>query len=165
MPAMSPGAASWTKLRCRLKRAAFCDWFAFGLPPGEQILGYPIAGANEAFAHGLRRFNIVWCRAAAEGGTLRELLTDTSGVQHELSIPPDVIHPKVMARMRVDAERLLPPHFAEVLRHIRRRGSSAFAEDDGATGTALPHSACGVASRTNPPPDPRTDPPPGRGSA
>jgi hypothetical protein len=28
------------------------DWFAFSLRPGEQILGYPIAGENEAFGRG-----------------------------------------------------------------------------------------------------------------
>jgi 2-polyprenyl-6-methoxyphenol hydroxylase-like FAD-dependent oxidoreductase len=100
-------------------RRTLCDWFAFSLPPGEQILGYPIAGANEAFARGQRRFNIVWYRPAAENATLRELLTDTQGKRHELSIPPDIIRPEVMAQMRADAERLLPPQFAEVLRHIR----------------------------------------------
>jgi 2-polyprenyl-6-methoxyphenol hydroxylase-like FAD-dependent oxidoreductase len=100
-------------------RRTLCDWFAFSLPPGEQILGYPIAGANEAFTRGQRRFNIVWYRPAAEDNTLRELLTDTRGVRHELSIPPDVIRPEVMTKMRADAERLLPPQFAEVLRQIR----------------------------------------------
>jgi hypothetical protein len=31
-------------------RAELCDWFAFSLPPGEQMLGYPVAGANEEMA-------------------------------------------------------------------------------------------------------------------
>ena len=38
-------------------RAAICDHFAFCLPPGEQMLGYPVAGANESLEPGRRRFN------------------------------------------------------------------------------------------------------------
>jgi 2-polyprenyl-6-methoxyphenol hydroxylase-like FAD-dependent oxidoreductase len=43
-------------------RAELCDWFAFSLPPGEQMLGYPVAGANEEIGVGQRRFNFVWYR-------------------------------------------------------------------------------------------------------
>ncbi|HYZ24517.1 MAG TPA: FAD binding domain-containing protein [Rhodopila sp.] len=96
-------------------RRTLCDWFAFSLPSGEQMLGYPVAGADDAVAPGRRRFNFVWYRPAAAGGELRELLTDLEGVQHELSIPPNRIRPAVMERMRADAERLLAPQFAEVV--------------------------------------------------
>jgi 2-polyprenyl-6-methoxyphenol hydroxylase-like FAD-dependent oxidoreductase len=44
------------------------------------------------------------------------LLTDTEGVRHELSIPPNRIRPAVMGQMRGDADRLLAPQFAEVVR-------------------------------------------------
>jgi 2-polyprenyl-6-methoxyphenol hydroxylase-like FAD-dependent oxidoreductase len=96
-------------------RQSLCDWFAFGLPEGEQILGYPVAGADEAVTKGDRRFNFVWYRPAAGGGELTELLTDTEGVRHELSIPPNRIRPAVIERLRADASRLLPPQFAEVV--------------------------------------------------
>lgn len=101
-------------------RRTLCDWFAFSLPSGEQMLGYPVAGADEAVEPGRRRFNFVWYRPAAAGGELRELLTDTEGVQHELSIPPNRIRPAVMDRMRADADRLLAPQFAEVVRHTKQ---------------------------------------------
>lgn len=101
-------------------RRTLCDWFAFSLPSGEQMLGYPVAGADEAVAPGRRRFNFVWYRPAATGGELRELLTDTEGVEHELSIPPNRIRSAVMERMRADAERLLAPQFAEVVRRTQQ---------------------------------------------
>jgi 2-polyprenyl-6-methoxyphenol hydroxylase-like FAD-dependent oxidoreductase len=97
-------------------RQTLCNWFGFSLPPGEQMVGYPVAGADEAVASGRRRFNFVWYRPAAAGSGLRELLTDIDGVQQELSIPPHRIRPVVMEQMRADAERLLAPQFAEVVR-------------------------------------------------
>jgi 2-polyprenyl-6-methoxyphenol hydroxylase-like FAD-dependent oxidoreductase len=101
-------------------RQSLCNWFGFSLPPGEQMLGYPVAGADEAVASGRRRFNFVWYRPAAAGGGLRELLTDIEGVQHELSIPPNRIRQVVMEQMRADAERLLAPQFAEVVRRTQQ---------------------------------------------
>ena len=89
--------------------------FAFSLPPGEQMLGYPVAGPSEADEPGHRRFNFVWYRPANDDH-LRELLTDTDGVTHAVSIPPDKIRPEVVAALRSDAERVLAPQFAEVVR-------------------------------------------------
>lgn len=37
-------------------------------------------------------------------------------MKHDLSIPPDRIRPAVIAEMRADADRLLAPQFAEVVR-------------------------------------------------
>ena len=100
-------------------RDALCDHFAFALPEHEQMLGYPIAGADEAMGRGRRRFNFVWYRPAA-GGTLSDLLTDIDGVAQPLSIPPNRIRPEVTAAMRADARRLLPPQFAEVVERTAR---------------------------------------------
>lgn len=97
-------------------RAELCDWFAFSLPPGEQMLGYPVAGANEEMDVGERRFNFVWYRPADADHGLADLLTDIDGVRHELSIPPTRIRSEVIASMRRDAEQLLAPQFAEVVR-------------------------------------------------
>lgn len=101
-------------------RRTLCDWFAFSLPDGEQMLGYPVAGGDEAMATGRRRFNFVWYRPAARGEALRELLTDVRGEQHPLSIPPNRIRPEVISQMRHDAERLLAPQFAEVVRRTKQ---------------------------------------------
>ncbi|MEP9353529.1 FAD binding domain-containing protein [Xanthobacter sp. KR7-65] len=96
-------------------RADLCDHFPFCLPPGEQMLGYPVAGVGEVMERGRRRFNFVWYRPVAGPGALQDLLTDRDGVQHGLSIPPDRIRPEVVARMRADAAATLAPQFAEVV--------------------------------------------------
>ena len=97
-------------------RESLFDWFGFSLPAGEQMLGYPVAGTDETVAPGKRRFNFVWYRPAEAACALRDLLTDTEGTSHELSIPPTKIRPAVAEAMRADAERLLAPQFAEVVR-------------------------------------------------
>ncbi|MFB9266936.1 FAD binding domain-containing protein [Bradyrhizobium erythrophlei] len=114
------GYVAWRGLvnECDLSartRAELCDWFAFSLPPGEQMLGYPVAGPNEEMDVGERRFNFVWYRPADADDGLADLLTDIDGVRHELSIPPTRIRSDVIASMRRDAERLLAPQFAEVV--------------------------------------------------
>jgi 2-polyprenyl-6-methoxyphenol hydroxylase-like FAD-dependent oxidoreductase len=100
-------------------REAICDHFSFSLPDGEQMLGYPVAGANEAMERGRRRFNFVWYRPAADGA-LRDLLTDVDGQTHALSIPPNRIRPQTIARLRKDARDLLAPQFAEVVEKTRQ---------------------------------------------
>ncbi len=100
-------------------RDAIADHFAFCLPKGEQILGYPVSGAGDDTRRGCRRFNFVWYRPAG-AEELGRLLTDTEGTRHELSIPPNRIRPEVLSGMRSDAERLLAPAFAEVIRRTRQ---------------------------------------------
>lgn len=91
------------------------DYFAFSLPPGEQMLGYPVAGENEALERGRRRFNFVWYRPAPAATVLADMLTDTDGVRHALSIPPNKIRPDVITAMRRAARETLSPQFAEVV--------------------------------------------------
>lgn len=88
---------------------------AFGLPPGEQLLGYPVAGPNDDLRPGHRRYNWVWYRPAEEATKLQELLTDASGATHVGAIPPPLIRPAVIEDMRADARRLLAPQFQEVI--------------------------------------------------
>lgn len=88
---------------------------AFGLPPGEQLLGYPVAGPNDDLRPGHRRYNWVWYRPAEEATKLQELLTDASGATHVGAIPPPLIRPAVIEGMRADARRLLAPQFQEVI--------------------------------------------------
>ena len=83
--------------------------FSFCLPPGEQFLGYPVAGPGNDLRPGHRSWNVVWYRPADEATELPRLLTDATGRTHEVSIPPPLIAPAVIAEMRTAAERLLPP--------------------------------------------------------
>lgn len=96
--------------------AMLFERFGFSLPPGEQMLGYPVAGANDSTAPGERRYNFVWYRPADEATELPRLLTDREGRTYAGGIPPEAIRPEVVARMRADADALLAPQFAEVVR-------------------------------------------------
>ena len=95
--------------------AALFARFGFCLPPGEQILGYPVAGENNDLRPGHRRYNLVWYRPADET-LLAQLLTDSDGRLHALSIPPPLIRPAFVQALRDAAEERLAPVFAQVVR-------------------------------------------------
>jgi 2-polyprenyl-6-methoxyphenol hydroxylase-like FAD-dependent oxidoreductase len=88
---------------------------AFGLPPGEQFISYPVAGPNDDLRPGHRRTNVVWYRPADENTKLQWLLTDESGHTHAISIPPPLIRREAIDEMRADAERLLAPQFRKIV--------------------------------------------------
>jgi len=90
----------------------------FCLPPGEQCLGYPVAGPNNDLRAGRRRYNVVWYRPADEASELPRLLTDRNGVTHSISIPPPLIRAEPIAAMRAASERLLAPQMREIVRLI-----------------------------------------------
>lgn len=94
--------------------------FAFCLPAREQMLGYPVAGFTNSTRPGERCFNFVWYRPAESGQALPQLCTDIAGRRHDMSIPPPLIRPEVLAEMRRAAEELLSPQFVEVVRHTRQ---------------------------------------------
>ena len=43
------------------------------------------------------------------------MFTGTDGVHHETGIPPSLVRPELIAAMKADAHRLLPPAFADVI--------------------------------------------------
>jgi 2-polyprenyl-6-methoxyphenol hydroxylase-like FAD-dependent oxidoreductase len=94
------------------------EQMVFCLPPGEQFLGYPVAGPDNELRVGQRRYNVVWYRPADEESELPWLLTDESGATHSISIPPPLIRRDAIAAMRAAAERLLAPQFREIVRLI-----------------------------------------------
>jgi len=99
--------------------AALFERFAFCLPPSEQMLGYPIAGEDDAVEAGRRRYNFVWYRPADEE-YLRRLMTDARGTYYPEGIPPHLVDPSRLAEVRADAERILSPQFADVVRATRQ---------------------------------------------
>jgi 2-polyprenyl-6-methoxyphenol hydroxylase-like FAD-dependent oxidoreductase len=123
-PSITPQYAGYIAWRGLIEETALSpathaelfNQFCFCLPPGEQMLGYPVAGAANSTRRGERRYNFVWYRPAEEQSALVDLLTDESGRRHNFSIPPPLIHREVVARMRSDADALLAPQFAEVVR-------------------------------------------------
>jgi 2-polyprenyl-6-methoxyphenol hydroxylase-like FAD-dependent oxidoreductase len=94
------------------------EFMSFGLPPGEQFLGYPVAGPDNDLRPGHRRYNVVWYRPANEKTKLPWLLTDEGGTTHAISIPPPLIRREAIEEMRSDAERLLGPQFRQIVRLI-----------------------------------------------
>lgn len=92
------------------------EFMTFCLPPGEQFLGYPVAGPDDDLRRGHRRYNVVWYRPADEATELQRLLTDESGVTHTISIPPPLIRREAIAEMRAAAERLVAPQFRVIAR-------------------------------------------------
>jgi 2-polyprenyl-6-methoxyphenol hydroxylase-like FAD-dependent oxidoreductase len=96
-------------------RQTLFPYFGFCVPPREQIIGYPVAGADHDTAPGRRAYNFVWYRPVPMGPVLDDLMTDDEGVHHPQGIPPHKVSPRHVAAMRQDARRLLAPQFAEVL--------------------------------------------------
>jgi len=90
-------------------------YFAFGLPPREQMIAYPVAGKHNAVEPGSRRFNFVWYRPADEATTLRDMVTDDTGKVWLDGIPPPLIRASVLDEARQAAREVLAPQFAEVV--------------------------------------------------
>jgi 2-polyprenyl-6-methoxyphenol hydroxylase-like FAD-dependent oxidoreductase len=123
LPTIAPLYAGYVAWRAMLAErvlppAIHRDLFGamtFCLPPGEQFLGYPVAGPDNDLRPGRRRYNIIWYRPAEEATELVRLLTDETGIVHSLSIPPPLIRREAIAEMRAAAERLLAPQLREVV--------------------------------------------------
>jgi 2-polyprenyl-6-methoxyphenol hydroxylase-like FAD-dependent oxidoreductase len=126
LPPLAPLYAGYVAWRALIPEAAFPErihrelfnCMTFCLPPGEQCLGYPVAGPDNDLRPGHRRYNVVWYRPADEHTELGQLLTDESGITHVISIPPPLIRSEPIAAMRAAAERLLAPQFREIVRMI-----------------------------------------------
>lgn len=122
-PGAQPLYAGYIAWRGMVEEAALSDrardemfpYFAFCLPEGEQMLGYPVAGEGNDVRPGHRRYNFVWYRPADAVTELPRLLTDRAGVVNEMSIAPNMIRDEVIAEMRAAAQRLLSPQFAELV--------------------------------------------------
>ena len=87
----------------------------FSFPRGEELIGYPVAGADGAVDVGHRRFNIMWYRPVAPGAELRDMFTGADGVHHEAGVPPSLVRPELVAAMKEEAHRVFPPVFADVI--------------------------------------------------
>lgn len=125
-PDVLPLYAGYSAWRALIAENAFPDdvhrelfeFMTFTLPPGEQFLGYPVAGPDNDLRPGHRRYNVVWYRPADERTKLQWLLTDEHGMTHAISIPPPLIRREAIAEMRADAKRLLGPQFRQVVKLI-----------------------------------------------
>jgi 2-polyprenyl-6-methoxyphenol hydroxylase-like FAD-dependent oxidoreductase len=87
--------------------------YTFCLPDGEQLISYPVPGRDNDTQTGRRAYNIVWYRPT-DRDTLIDMCTDAQGRHHALGIPPPLIRPDVIARVKADAKALIAPNIAEI---------------------------------------------------
>ena len=74
LPELAPLYAGYVAWRALIAEEAFppaihrelFEYMTFCLPPGEQCLGYPVAGPDDDLRPGHRRYNVVWYRPADE---------------------------------------------------------------------------------------------------
>jgi 2,6-dihydroxypyridine 3-monooxygenase len=122
LPGVTPRYAGYVAWRgvfreSHLGRASFealHDALTYQLLPDSHILVYPIPGLDGAVEEGGRLMNMVWYRNVAPGD-LAVLLTDRTGQQRSVSLPPGAARDEVVARMRDDAAGALAPPIAEVV--------------------------------------------------
>ena len=99
-------------------RESIFPYFSFFVGSQQHVFGYPIAGLHDDLRLGHRRYNVGWYRVG-DANALREMCVDETGHQHEYSVPPPLIRKALIAEMRVDAEKILPPQFLETLTRAR----------------------------------------------
>jgi len=111
------GAPTEADLKPHTRETLF-PYFAFFIPAHEQVIGYPIAGLNNDLRPGHRRYNFIWYRVAS-AAELRAMCVDANGHQHEYSVPPPLIRAELIARMRAEAQAIMPPQFLDCLANLR----------------------------------------------
>ncbi len=99
----------------KFTRRTLFPHFGFGVPEGEQLIGYPVAGAGDSTAPGERRWNFVWYRPAAAGPALQSLMTDADGQHHPDGISPNRVSWRCVAALREAARHKLAPQLAEIV--------------------------------------------------
>lgn len=121
LPDVQPRYAGYVAWRAVLDEAEvpadlwreLVDLYAFCLPEGEQVISYAVPGRDNDTAAGRRAYNIVWYRPV-DGAALRDLCTDAQGRCHAAGIPPPLIRPAVIARVKADARARIAPQIAEI---------------------------------------------------
>ncbi len=89
------------------------ELYAFCLPEGEQLISYAVPGRDNDTAIGRRAYNIIWYRPT-DRASLADICTDATGQHHAAGIPPPLIRPDVIARVKADAKALIAPQIAEI---------------------------------------------------
>jgi 2-polyprenyl-6-methoxyphenol hydroxylase-like FAD-dependent oxidoreductase len=122
-PGVQPQYGSYVAWRAMVGESALParlrDWLGnrywFVLPPGEMMLCYPVPAKDPA--RGGRDWNIVWYRPVTLE-RLEDFCTDATGRRHSLAaMPPPLIRPDVIARLKADARALLAPELADLVEH------------------------------------------------
>ena len=121
LPAVEPHYADYVAWRASIDEAdvpaklwdEMVGLYAFCLPDGEQVISYAVPGRDNDTAVGRRAYNIVWYRPA-DRAALIDMCTDAQGRHHAAGIPPPLIRPDVIARVKADARAHIAPQVAEI---------------------------------------------------
>ena len=97
---------------------AFTDAITYHVYANSHILVYPIPGLDGSLEPGRRLVNFVWYRNYLEGGDLDDLMTDSGGVRHEVSMPPGRPRLEHQEEMRATAAARLPPAIAAAVQAV-----------------------------------------------
>jgi 2-polyprenyl-6-methoxyphenol hydroxylase-like FAD-dependent oxidoreductase len=122
LPEVEPRYAGYVAWRCLVDEqllsaeahALLSDALAYSFPPGEMSLSMPTPGHDDDVRPEHRSYYVIWYRPVPPD-QLRDLMTDRSGRDHGLAIPPPLIRADLIAAMRRDAAALLPPMIADVI--------------------------------------------------
>jgi 2-polyprenyl-6-methoxyphenol hydroxylase-like FAD-dependent oxidoreductase len=121
LPDVAPVYAGYVAWRAVLDEAdvprelwrELVELYAFCLPEGEQLISYAVPGRDNDTAVGRRAYNIVWYRPVS-AQALIDISTDAAGRYHAAGIPPPLIRPDVIARVKADAKATIAPQVAEI---------------------------------------------------
>jgi 2-polyprenyl-6-methoxyphenol hydroxylase-like FAD-dependent oxidoreductase len=120
-PGVEPAYAGYVAWRSIIEERALTpstrEWLGEGywfvLPPGEMMLCYQVPAKDPQRASG-RDWNYVWYRPVTTK-MLDDLCTDATGRHHGNAMPPPLIRPDVIAKVKSDARALLAPRIAELV--------------------------------------------------
>jgi 2,6-dihydroxypyridine 3-monooxygenase len=101
-------------------RAILGDAITYFVSANSHILVYPIPALDGSVRPGERLINFVWYRNYRAGGDLRDLLTDSAGATHDVSVPPGAIRDVHVTEMRAAATARLPEVIAGVVCSVER---------------------------------------------
>lgn len=98
--------------------ASLGDALTYYVFANSHILVYPIPGVDGSVLPGQRLLNFVWYRNYLEGNDLDNLMTDTSGVRREISLPPGAVQDQHVAELRAVASARLPEALASLVTSV-----------------------------------------------
>lgn len=95
--------------------AALEEAILYHVLPSSHVLVYPIPNVDGSVEPGRRLTNFVWYRNVQAGAPLEDLLTDTAGATHTVSLAPGAVREPHVRELREAAARDLPAPIAEVV--------------------------------------------------
>ncbi|MCJ1369200.1 hypothetical protein MMC20_000409 [Loxospora ochrophaea] len=99
-----------------LAKSTFLEKITYFHVKGMHILLYTIPGEKGAIEPGKRLLNYVWyCNYAQDSKEFAELMTDSDGNSHRITLPVGKLRPEVWNRQRDLAKKTLPALFSEIV--------------------------------------------------